>query len=44
MEKFREYSFLLPRYHCERSQSGRGWGPYVSPVQHRMEYGPVRTV
>jgi hypothetical protein len=24
MEKFREYSFLLPRYHCERSQSGRG--------------------
>jgi hypothetical protein len=24
MEKFREYSFLLLRYHCERSQSGRG--------------------
>ena len=24
MEKFREYSFLLPRYHCDHSQSGRG--------------------
>jgi hypothetical protein len=24
IEKFREYSFLLPRYHCERSQSGQG--------------------
>src|ERR1017187_2462371 len=24
IRKFREYSFLLPRYHCERSQSGRG--------------------
>jgi len=25
IEKFREYSFLLLRYHCECSQSGRGW-------------------
>jgi hypothetical protein len=24
IKKFREYSFLLLRYHCERSQSGRG--------------------
>ena len=32
MEKFREYSFLLLRYHCERSQYGRGEGPEVSPV------------
>ena len=24
IKKFREYSFLLPRYHCECSQSGRG--------------------
>ena len=24
IKRFREYSFLLLRYHCERSQSGRG--------------------
>ena len=24
IKKFREYSFLLLRYHCECSQSGRG--------------------
>jgi hypothetical protein len=24
MKKFREFRFLPPRYHCERSQSGRG--------------------